>query len=64
MNGHLAYSGVTCDHLYPDCPAIDRWKTSPYGSQGVGRLLKGLVDPEGTDICGLCLIVWRREHAS
>ena len=62
MSGHLAWSGVTCDHLYPDCPAIARWRDSPFNQHGVGRVLQGLVDPAGTDICGLCSQRWKDDE--
>ena len=54
MSGMVAYSGRISDHLYRDCPALARWKDSPYGSPRLGKRLNGLVDPDGTDICVLC----------
>ncbi len=62
MSGHVAYAGRISDHLYQDCPALQRWKDSPYGSPGLGRLLLGTVDPEGTDICLICFNVWKEAH--
>ena len=62
MSGHLAWSGVTCNHLYLDCPSIARWRYSPFYQHGVGRVLQGLVDPEGTDICGLCFKRWEADE--
>lgn len=62
MNEHAAYEGRISDHLYQDCPAIQRWKDSPYGSSTLGRRLNGLVDPEGTDICRICYLVWKESQ--
>jgi len=62
MSGHVAYAGRISDHLYQDCPALLRWKDSPYGSPGLGKRLVDLVDPEGTDICKLCLNVWKAQQ--
>ncbi len=62
MTGHVAYAGRISDHLYQDCPALQRWKESQYSSPGLGRLLQGLVDPEGTDICKLCYNVWKADE--
>ncbi len=50
---HEAYLGVTVDHLYPDCPALRLL--------GARRTV-GMVDPEGTDICGLCLRRWKAKQ--
>ena len=66
MISHVAYAGRISDHLYPDCPALMRWKGSPYGDKqhglpDLGRRLAGLVDPEGTDICAICFNVWADE---
>ncbi len=66
MSGHVAYAGRISDHLYQDCPALQRWKDSPYGDNqfgmpDLGAKLVGLVDPNGTDICGLCFIVWENK---
>ena len=48
------YAGLTCDHLYPDCPNRKRGETSlrrcGWWEVGGPRL-----DPHGSDICGLCL---------
>ena len=62
MTGHVAYAGRISDHLYQDCPAIQRWKDSPYGSRYLGRRLQGTVDPEGTDICLICFNIWKVKH--
>ena len=42
--------GEYVDHLYEQCPARRR--------QG-GARGQGMVDPEGTDICGWCYRVWK-----
>lgn len=50
--GHMAFLGVTVDHLYRDCPACPK----------PPRRAVGLVNPEGTDICGLCRQRWERKQ--
>jgi len=67
VSGHVAYAGRISDHLYPNCPALLRWKDSPYGDKqfgmpDLGVRLAGLVDPAGTDICSLCFNVWKEAH--
>lgn len=49
--GHESFRGVTVDHLYAGCPACPK----PAIRQ------QGWVDPNGTDICGLCLKRWRNK---
>jgi hypothetical protein len=41
------------DHLLPECPLLQR---TCRGREP--RLLQGIVDPLGTDICGWCRRVW------
>ena len=57
------FAGLTCDHLYVDCPARTRAEKTlrwcgwwEVGGQGL--------DPEGTDVCGICLHRWRRKQAA
>lgn len=52
-----AFGGTTVDHLYANCPNLQRAKPDRsliHGETWVGQRLKGTVDPLGTDICGLC----------
>lgn len=48
------WPGLTCDHLYADCPSRRRGEAE---LRRVGWWFAGKrpVDPHGTDICGLCL---------
>ncbi len=48
---HESFRGVTVDHLYPNCPACPQPPIRQIG----------LVDAEGSDVCGLCLIRWRND---
>jgi hypothetical protein len=66
------------DHLYPNCPALRRQcrGQEPQRLSGILALVvdgveqeewrnpDGLVDPEGTDICGWCRRVWRTRQRS
>lgn len=48
------FAGLTCDHIYADCPNRKR---------GLSELVRANwdqvggddLDPHGTDVCGLCL---------
>lgn len=54
------YAGLTCDHLFLDCPNRTRaeaelrrcgwWETGAHGD-----CLHVFVDVHGGDICGMCL---------
>ena len=46
------YVGLYTDHIYPTCPALK--KSEPEPRRGAGRLY-----PEGGDVCGWCLRIWR-----
>jgi hypothetical protein len=54
------YPGLTCDHLYDDCPSRQRGlpELRRYDMDFVGAM--GL-DPLGTDVCGMCVHRWKRE---
>jgi len=66
LTGHEAYGGVTCDHLYRDCPSLQRslrsGKAQRDGAAWLGMLLAGTVDPLGTDVCGMCRHRWQRKE--
>lgn len=60
MTGHVAYAGVTVDHLYRKCPALQRSIDNARRVWfPVGAELRYPVDPEGTDICGWCHRTWK-----
>lgn len=48
------FLGLTCDHLYGDCPNRKRGEAeltrAGWWMQG-----RGPIDPHGSDVCGLCL---------
>lgn len=50
--------GIAVDHIVENCPlrtgSRERLTRSGHWRQGVD-----LVDPDGTDICGWCLRVWK-----
>jgi hypothetical protein len=69
----VALLRASVDHLYPDCPLLRRIcrGREPRLLKGIalvqgGRTEEwggdGLVDPLGTDICGLCQRWWRARH--
>jgi hypothetical protein len=65
MTEHVAFGGVTVDHLYTDCPAFNRARVQDGDDRGnlwVGQDLVVKVDPEGTDICGWCYRKWKGQH--
>ncbi len=63
MTGHEAFVGVTVDHLYRDCPALTRAIDAyRYGRPVVGDRCVDRVDPEGTDVCGLCHRRWKTKQ--
>lgn len=48
------FAGLTCDHLYADCPnrqrgltELARWAWDEIGGPDI--------DPHGSDVCGMCL---------
>lgn len=58
------YAGLTCDHLYADCP--NRTKAAVTLRRYHWWTLGGDtgLDPHGTDVCGLCVHRHNRtEHA-
>ena len=61
MRDHEAFRGVGPDHLYPDCPPLVRSVLAGTDPLTGGRLV-GMVDPLGTDICGMCLYRWKRKN--
>jgi len=64
MAEHEAYGGVTVDHLYPYCPALLKaTRSTPFRHYWVGKRLAVEVDPEGTDLCGWCVRVWKARQA-
>lgn len=50
---HEWYLGETCDHIYPTCPALR--KHTPMRGRGV-------LYPEGGDVCGWRLRVWEARN--
>lgn len=50
--------GTTSDHLFEQCPARQRslpeLRRCGWDKQGIWGL-----DPEGTDVCGICFRWWR-----
>lgn len=64
MTEHEAFGGVTVDHLYPDCPALlaATRRLPPDRDTWIGNRLFGTVDPEGSDICGLCRRRWETKQ--
>jgi len=48
------YPGELADHLYATCPGLNRGRRD-FRPQ-VGR---GAIDPEGSDVCGWCVRVWK-----
>lgn len=56
--------GITSDHLYETCPVLQRSKPE-LARVGWDRAGSGEINPEGGDVCGWCLRVWRaRERAA
>lgn len=51
------YRGVTCDHVYDDCPARQRGKPEMVrvGWWGDEQITSIPLDVHGTDVCGLCV---------
>ena len=50
------------DHLYSTCPALARvkpWSVGKANRDQWPRTTVDLVDPEGTDLCGWCVRVWK-----
>jgi hypothetical protein len=52
------YLGVTVDHLYQNCPNLQRavkaGTPAKYPDLHIGEHGRGWVDPKGFDLCGLC----------
>lgn len=48
------FAGLTCDHLYSDCPNRQRG-LAELERCGWGELGGEGLDPHGTDVCGLCV---------
>ena len=65
MSEHEAYGGITCDHLYQRCPALQRAVNGQGGihrqREWVGLPLITTVDPLGSDVCGWCRSVYLAE---
>lgn len=58
------WRGLTCDHIYERCPGrlrgLPELVMADWDGPGMGAL-----DPDGGDVCGLCLHWWRaRNRAS
>lgn len=55
------WKGTVSDHIYETCPALRRSEPElkRHGWYGVGR---GELDPEGGDVCGICLRWWRARN--
>ena len=52
----MSHWAAVCDHLLPECPAVRRHRhTARWGV--------GLVDPDGSDLCGWCVRVYRARRA-
>lgn len=54
---HEWFAGLTCDHLYADCPSRTRAEASlrECGWWDVRNAGGWGVDPHGGDVCGLCV---------
>lgn len=53
------YQGLTLDHIYPQCPGRQR-SLPELTREGTARpCTRHELDPEGGDVCGWCLRVWR-----
>jgi hypothetical protein len=57
------YPGLTCDHIYDDCPNRQRGLATlqRHGDDWVGGDLFSL-DPLGEDVCGMCAHRWKRKN--
>lgn len=53
------FAGLTCDHLYADCPNRLRAEES-LRLCGWWDVAGGGLDPLGSDVCGLCVARWKR----
>lgn len=64
MAEHEAFGGISCDHLYERCPALQRSLNSYPRRDGmsvdswIGKRLVSTVDPLGSDVCGWCRSVY------
>lgn len=56
--------GLTCDHLYEDCPNRQRGlaELRKYDWDGQGRGLYDPHDPNDIDLCGMCRYRHNRKH--
>jgi hypothetical protein len=55
------FAGLTCDHLYADCPNRMRGETE-LRRVGWWDLGGDEIDVHGTDVCGLCVHRHNRTH--
>jgi len=55
------FRGLTCDHLYRDCPSYQRGlpELTRFGWDAIGG---PAIDPHGTYMCGVCLHRHNRKH--
>lgn len=55
------YAGLTCDHIYADCPNRQRGldELTRAGWDDVGG---DVLDPHGLEVCGLCR--WRHNQTT
>ena len=61
---HIAYPGITTDHLYQGCPAYRRLLNGPtpnrYPDLHFGRAFVVPIDPLGVGVCGWCRSHFRK----
>lgn len=66
MRLHEGFAGVTTDHLYQRCPALQRLKAGPtplrYPDMRFGKRYVIPVDPLEANICGWCRRVWKAKQ--
>jgi hypothetical protein len=61
MSAVPAWFGIYCDHLIETCP--HRMRARPQlERQGHWRQCIDTVDPDGTDLCGWCVRVWKSRN--
>jgi hypothetical protein len=56
-----AWMGINVDHLIEACPHRERSRAE-LERHGMWRQCVGLVDPDGTDLCGWCVRVWKARN--
>lgn len=54
------FAGLTCDHLFADCPnrargEVELRKAGWWNTGTSGHHLSPDIDPHGGEVCGLCL---------